>query len=147
MAQQEALLADLKDSVTPKLASLDEERTAAMHEVKEHALDNIEISRAKMDAEVKKAIEQVAELREQKKTLQSDLAELLSFKAKVSTASELVSRKLSDDSVLVRGRRTGSRGHKTRTGVSADARPGVWCWQEPPRSCPRLSWLCTSYAR
>lgn len=84
MAQQEALMADMKESVTPKLSNLDEESKQAMHDMKEHMLDNLDAFRAKMDAEVKKTLEEVSALREQKKALQGDLSDLLAFKAKVS---------------------------------------------------------------
>lgn len=40
--------------------------------------------RARMDEEVKKTFDEVTALREQKKALQGDLADLLAFKSKVS---------------------------------------------------------------
>lgn len=83
MGAQERLLVDMKESVTPKLANLDEDAKVAMHDMKEHMLDNLDAFREKMDSEVKKTLEEVATLREQKKQLQSDLSDLLAFKSKV----------------------------------------------------------------
>jgi archaellum component FlaC len=70
--------------VTPQLASLNDDTQDAIHEMKEHFINDLGAFKQEMDSEVKKTLNEVAELREQKKQLQSDLSGLLAFKAKVN---------------------------------------------------------------
>ena len=71
--------------MTPKLAHLTDDTQDAINEMKEHLLKDLETFRKDMDAEVRKTLEEVSILREQKKMLQGDLSDLLAFKSKVRT--------------------------------------------------------------
>lgn len=108
MLEQEKLLADLKQgtwregvtetrpmalqltrfacipipAVTPQMSNINEEAQDAIDEMRLHLMKAIESFRTEMDSEVKKTLGEVAALREQKKMLQSDLADLLAFKSK-----------------------------------------------------------------
>ena len=58
--------------------------------MKEEMSNSLAAFKAQLDDEVKKTLDEVGILRDQKKQLQSDLSDLLAFKSKVSSVSQKV---------------------------------------------------------
>jgi hypothetical protein len=65
------------------------ESEEAIAEIREEAQRTLSEFKAQMSEEVQKTLLEVGALRDQKKQLQSDLADLLAFKSKVSCKREI----------------------------------------------------------
>lgn len=85
MVAQEQKLADLREAVTPQMASINDDAAQAIDDMKDQMASDFAAFSKDMDSEVKKTLYEVAALRDQKKQLQTDIADLLAFKAKVSS--------------------------------------------------------------
>lgn len=103
MAHQELALVNLKDSesvdvcvltlvtergafsiaLTPKIKDIGLESEEAILAIREEMSKSLAEFRLQLDDEVKKTLDEVGALRDQKKQLQSDLSDLLAFKSKV----------------------------------------------------------------
>lgn len=104
MAHQELALVNLKDSkldsvcsscsplkhgvfaaaLTPKIKDISLETEEAILAMREEMSKSLADFKTQLDEEVKKTLEEVGALRDQKKQLQGDLSDLLAFKSKVS---------------------------------------------------------------
>lgn len=124
--------------------------------MKEHFINDLGAFKQEMDQEVKKTLNEVAELREQKKQLQSDLSGLLAFKAKVSCGCHTPIRDTADWHSLISVPRWSARARscaRDRYARSceqdATACCQIWGTSQPPTGSARLiSWpICKRHER
>ncbi|KAK9900816.1 hypothetical protein P389DRAFT_208246 [Cystobasidium minutum MCA 4210] len=82
MAHQEEALVNLKETLTPQIRDIGAESEEAILAMREEMSKSLADFRTQLDEEVKKTLDEVGALRDQKKQLQSDLSDLLAFKSK-----------------------------------------------------------------